>query len=422
VDAVTHALLGAHLAWQVQRQRGPGRQAAVAARTPEGQGRWARDAAEPDAVLSPRQGLLLGAVAAAAPDIDFIGFRVDPLRFLADWHQGPTHSLLLLPLWAVLLALCCAAMLRRRSAWVPAFIICASALASHVALDVITAYGTQLLYPWSARRFSLGLAFVIDPVITVLLAASLAAALYTGRRRVALVGLLMVGVHVAGLAVLKQQALRVAADAAATAGAVPGGVHALPQPFSPFNWKLLVVLPPGRQTADELEQPSTLVAHVNLVGHPPLWPSAWARSAPAGATTVGGLPGLPGLPAWHALASAYVAPHALVWTQRPLYGQTAAMQALAATLWARPDFDAFRRFAVHPALSGVNGPDGADGEAPQCLWFTDLRYDLPGWPDTFRYGYCRQAADASWRAHRLRYFSQDTRVPLRSHVPPHADK
>jgi membrane-bound metal-dependent hydrolase YbcI (DUF457 family) len=54
-------------------------------------------------LLSTRERLLLGGAAAAFPDIDFIGFLVDPLRFLAHWHQGPTHSLILLPLWAALL-------------------------------------------------------------------------------------------------------------------------------------------------------------------------------------------------------------------------------------------------------------------------------------------------------------------------------
>jgi AcrR family transcriptional regulator len=38
--------------------------------------------------LSPRSRLLLGGLAAAFPDVDFIGFLVDPLRFLAYWHQG----------------------------------------------------------------------------------------------------------------------------------------------------------------------------------------------------------------------------------------------------------------------------------------------------------------------------------------------
>ena len=45
--------------------------------------------------MTSRERLLLGAAAAMGPDIDFATFPIDPLRFLADWHQGATHSLLL---------------------------------------------------------------------------------------------------------------------------------------------------------------------------------------------------------------------------------------------------------------------------------------------------------------------------------------
>jgi inner membrane protein len=46
------------------------------------------------------------------------------------------------------------------------------------------------------------------------------------------------------------------------------------------------------------------------------------------------------------------------------------------------------------------------------VWFTDLRYDLPALPDTFRYGFCRDAAGEAWTLYRLRYFSDDARQPV----------
>jgi inner membrane protein len=54
MDTLTHALMGAHAA-------------------------HLGTSANPR--LSPRQRLLLGSLAAAFPDVDFIGFLVDPLRF-----------------------------------------------------------------------------------------------------------------------------------------------------------------------------------------------------------------------------------------------------------------------------------------------------------------------------------------------------
>ena len=127
-----------------------------------------------------RERLLLGGAAAAFPDVDFVGFLVDPLRFLAYWHQGPTHSLVLLPLWAVLLGAAYCGVTRRWQAFGEAAAVSGLGLASHIVLDVITVYGTQVLYPFSDRRVSLGTTFVIDPLFTAVIAVSLVASLRSG--------------------------------------------------------------------------------------------------------------------------------------------------------------------------------------------------------------------------------------------------
>lgn len=62
---------------------------------------------------------------------------------------------------------------------------------------------------------------------------------------------------------------------------------------------------------------------------------------------------------------------------------------------------------MHPALSRIDA-----GRTSTCVWFTDLRYDLPAWPDTFRYGYCRELQAGDWRLYRLRYFSDDARQAI----------
>lgn len=323
--------------------------------------------------LSPRGRLLLGGLAAAFPDLDFIGFLVDPLRFLAHWHQGPTHSLVLLPFWAVLLGTGYCGMTRRWQAFSEAVAVSSLGLVSHIVLDVITVYGTQVLYPLSDRRVSLGTTFVIDPLFTALIAISLTASLRSGGRRIAAIGLLLLGVYVGAQGLLRLQALRLAGEAMRDQVIERGPVDALPQPFSPFNWKLVVAQGAGYQ-----------VAHVNLVGHAAL------------------VPPLPGLAGWHAMARAYAPPDRLVWERRTLFGDEPQIQALTQPLWHRPDFAAFRHFAVHPALSRVD-----EGEAHRCVWFTDLRYDLPALPDTFRYGHCQAPPGAPWRLFRLRYFTQD---------------
>jgi membrane-bound metal-dependent hydrolase YbcI (DUF457 family) len=116
-----------------------------------------------------------GAAAAVLPDID-IFFRVGADDFTAlARHRGLTHGLAFAPLlgslWGYLLARHYArgspstATLWR---WIGVVTI---ALWSHPLLDWLTPYGTQLLQPFSDRRFALPVMPIIDPIYTLLLSA-----------------------------------------------------------------------------------------------------------------------------------------------------------------------------------------------------------------------------------------------------------
>lgn len=354
MDILTHALMGAHVAH---------------VGTPA------------DRPLSPRERLLLGGLAAAFPDIDFVGFLVDPLRFLAHWHQGPTHSLLLLPFWAALLGASYCGITRRRQAFGEAVAVSSLGLASHIVLDVTIVYGTQVLYPVSDQRFSLGTTFVIDPLFTAINAISLTASLRSDGRRVAAIGLLLLVVYVGVQGLLRLQALRVASEAARNQVIERGRVDALPQPFSPVNWKLVAT-----------QGASLRVAHVNLVGHPAL------------------VPPLPDLAGWHAMARAYAPPDRLAGNAGPCSAtsrRSARWRSRSGTGPTSRRSGTSRSIPRSPALSRVD-----EGEAYRCVWFPDLRYDLPALPDTFRYGHCQAPPGAPRRLFRLRYFTQDGLQPL----------
>ncbi|WP_119153233.1 metal-dependent hydrolase [Caldimonas tepidiphila] len=351
MDLFTHALLGAKLA---------------------------HVAAPARPCLTTRERLLLAAVAAAFPDIDFACFLIDPLVFLADWHQGPTHSVLLLPLWAALIAILFAGWVKRRNVLSEAVLVSGLGLASHIAADLLTVYGTMVLYPLSRRRMSLGTTFVIDPVFTGIVLAGLAGSLWSGHRRVAAAGLVLLAGYVAAQMGLQQRALEVARVSLRASGLEATRLSALPQPFSPFNWKLIA--------SDETLHRQ---AYVNLVGHPPL------------------LPSMPGLQRLHDIAAAFQPPQGLDWHVRHRHGSRPELQPAIRQLWDDPRFAPFRRFATHPSVSGVE-----QGGGETCVWFTDLRYDLPALPDTFRYGFCRDGTRGPWRLYRLRYFSAQDRQRL----------
>lgn len=327
--------------------------------------------------LAPRERLALGSIAGAFPDLDFAAFPLDPLAFLADWHQAPTHSLVLAPLWAAAIGGAFAAVTKRRAAFAQAALVAALGLASHIATDAITAYGTALFYPLSSWRIGRGTVFVVDPIFTVIVLASLAAALRGARPRAAAIGLVTLAGYVALAASAQRYALEIGRAAARAHGIALQELSAFAQPLSPFHWKLI-----GAAGANYVE------AYVNVVGHPPPMPAAVPWLGP--------------------LAAAYEAPARLRWRERHRFGARVDMQALARERFEDPRFAAYRRFAAYPAVSRI---DACERET--CVWFTDLRYDLPTFPDTFRYGFCRASGEPAWQLYRLRYFTENGRQRLR---------
>jgi len=351
VELLTHALLGAG--------------AALASRPARSR-------------LTTRERLLLGAAAATWPDIDFVAFPFDPLRFLADWHQGPTHSLLLLPLWALLIAAVFVAATRRHEAFGEAAAVSALGLATHVAADAITAYGVMLWYPLSTQRFGLGSTFVVDIWIGAIALGGVLLGLRLRRRAPAAIALGLVCVVVAGQAGLQQRALAIGRASAHAHGFAYERLSAFAQPLSPLHWKLIA------STHSQHH-----VAHLDLGGRGS-WMPAW-----------------PGLRWLHALAGAYQPAPALTWAKHERLADPQGRHGFVEPLWHDARFAPFRRFATHPALARIDA-----GTGTHCVWFTDLRYDLPRLPEVFRYGFCRDGEHAPWLLYRLRYLSDSARQRL----------
>src|SRR3954471_24586156 len=92
-----------------------------------------------------------GFLACAAPDLDFVAGFAGPVSYLLN-HRGITHSLILLPVWALALSWVMAKILREPCGWRALYGITAMALGAHIAGDLITSYGTMILAPFSASR------------------------------------------------------------------------------------------------------------------------------------------------------------------------------------------------------------------------------------------------------------------------------
>jgi len=112
-----------------------------------------------------------------APDLDVLVKAAGPLAEWT-WHRSVTHSLWLLPLIGVFAGY---ALSRWKGGALASWIgLAVVALVSHPLLDLCTSYGTQLLAPFSNRRFALDAVAIIDPAYSLALAAGIAVGLRSG--------------------------------------------------------------------------------------------------------------------------------------------------------------------------------------------------------------------------------------------------
>ena len=161
----------------------------------------------------------------------------DPLVYLNS-HQGLTHSLVLMPAWAALLTSLAARWYGRR--WRDFYGPALLGVLAHIAGDLITAYGTEVFAPLSFERYAYPIAFVLDPYFTAVTAGGLWLSVHRDSRLAAQIGLATLLTYVGLLAALRAEALDMGRDVANERGLGARNVAALPQPFTPLNWKLLI--------------------------------------------------------------------------------------------------------------------------------------------------------------------------------------
>jgi inner membrane protein len=352
MDTLTHALSGALLA----RATAPGEQAAGG--------------------ISLRRRVAVGAIAAAFPDIDVALSYFSPSAYLL-YHRGVTHSIIVLPIWAIALAWVFARLDPARPRWQAYFGVVAGSIGIHILGDLITSFGTVLFAPVSDHRFALDTTFIIDLWFTGIIVAGLAAAWLWPRSRIpSVAGLAALAGYVGLQAYAHSGAVEFGREYARTHGHPDAKVTAQPRPVSPFNWMVIV------EDGDEYRY-----AFVNLVRRAPLPP-----------------PG-PGAGLIARLDAAYPPLQQAEWRRAERFGppedRSQAMEA-----WRAEPLGFFRWFAAYPVLHRIE-----DAASARCVWFRDLRFLTPGrdaWP--FQFGVCRKARDAPWSAFEL--VGDGARLPL----------
>lgn len=126
--------------------------------------------------------LMLGAI---FPDSDVFRdmFSHDKL-LIVTWHRSITHSLILMPLWALLLAWITHAFCKWRKWEAPSFAaltgIYAVGIMSHILLDLVTTFGTMIWSPLEWSRPAWDMIFIVDFTLSgILLAPQFLAWIYS---------------------------------------------------------------------------------------------------------------------------------------------------------------------------------------------------------------------------------------------------
>jgi len=334
MDTLTHALSGALLA---------------RATTPKD--------APPDSI---RRRVAAGFFACAAPDLDFVIGYFGPVEYLLN-HRGVTHSLLLLPLWALLYSWILAKVLREPGGWRALYGVAALGLGLHIAGDVITSFGTMVLAPFSDWRAQIGTTFIIDLWFSGIILAGLALSAILRRSRWPAVAasVFLVG-YVGFQYVQKQKATEFGERYAQAQGLRDASVNVQARHVSPFNWTVFVSDAETHRLAD-----------VNLLRKEP-------RSAgPDDGFIV-------------KLDSVYRPLSQARWETRSRYGE-GELKPVAKEAWNSPAMAVYRWFAELPAFDGTS-------TGSTCVWFIDLRFYAQGRERTpFRYGACRDKSGGPWR-------------------------
>lgn len=113
-------------------------------------------------------------VAANAPDLDTVAWLGGPLTFLR-WHRHLTHSLIAIPVMAIVSVVLVRLLGRKPVRWLPAFGAAVAGVISHVLLDLTNVYGVRLQLPFSGEWTHWDTMPVIDAGVWTILLIGLAA-------------------------------------------------------------------------------------------------------------------------------------------------------------------------------------------------------------------------------------------------------
>ncbi len=232
----------------------------------------------------------------------------------------------------------------------------------------------MILAPVSMQKFALPTTFIIDFYFTgIILVSLLLAWMYKSHARlITRVGSLTLVTYIGFQAVMHYQARDLAWQYASTQNMSSASVHVLPQPLSPFNWKLLI------ENGNAYHE-----AYVNLI-----------RSESIHASDDAGF--------FVRVNAQYQPADRLHWGTKTRFGEATEQQiVMAAWRGILPDIKNFMQF---PGLVRIQ-----QEKKETCVWFIDQRFVMEGLRAPFLFGACKPGSSEQWLNFRL---AGKERIPL----------
>ena len=177
------------------------------------------------------------------PDSDFVlGFFNRHLYL--QYHREFTHSLLLIPFYALFFSWLFVTLSKHRYFW-SFYKICLLVLVSHVLLDLLTSYGTMIFSPFFKNRYAWDLVFIVDLIFSGIIFFPLLVSFIWKKKgrwicRGAIMGLAL---YILFCWVQHDQAIKLTKDFSRNLKEEVIQVASLPQPLSPFRWANYVETP-----------------------------------------------------------------------------------------------------------------------------------------------------------------------------------
>jgi inner membrane protein len=206
VDSITHALTGVVIAKAIDDEK---------------IGNW---------------GTIAGLSMGFFPDTDFV-LGLFNRQFYLEYHRDFTHSLLLIPFYALFFSWVFVKISKRPCFW-SFYKICLPVLVSHVILDLLTSYGTMILSPFHEHRFSWDLVFIVDLIFSGIVFFPFLFSFFWKKKakwicRGSIVGL---SVYILFCWVQHNRAIELTKRFSKDLREKVVQVASLPQPLSPFRW------------------------------------------------------------------------------------------------------------------------------------------------------------------------------------------